>query len=1367
MTQAGYNCEEYSNLRDIMADDTLNKPHTVQNKPKKSFDTTKTGPSPNCQSPLSEHTLQMLWQQSLGGTPLDSLDPEMTCRFPLSDTSLPEHPKEPYEIIEELGKGGMGIVYKARQHRLQRDVAIKKIRPEQANLESKKSFLSEAYVTAALDHPNIVPIYDMWQEQGEISLSMKVIGGECWRDKLGRRAEQEYGQVEDIQTLISVCNAIAYAHSKNIIHCDLKPENVMLGDFGEVLVLDWGVALDIENKDQRRIGLRSRADVTGPFGTPSFMSPELAEGRAEDIGKHTDIYLLGSTLYKILTGQSLHSGKSVLHVLFSASESKRPIFQESVPGELADICCKAVHREADKRHKSVSAFKEELITYLSHRESSVIGSKALQKHRSCQETMASSISLSEQQRTQLYRDFAEAAAGYKQALELWRGNKLAEHKSQEILHDYAHAALKNDDLGLAETQISQLPDADPEKKVLSKELATIQWVKLKAQRRSKWTSYGLVSAILVIIVGLGVFVYTLNAALERSENLQLQTNAARKQADLKAIEARVQASLAAEQTAKAEKKAQEALENLAKFYELSGDRALNKLQIATARQFYALSIQRADSHQLRLKYATARALGSQRLFDAGQTLDYDKYIEATFKRHTDSSLTADERASLDKTISTHQASSNQIGSLSPCGRYLAYVAPKIHSVKVDNHTYKSALPGRVVVLYDLTNKSRMFTLNCNSNFQDLCWNPAKQQLITAGLPYIKIWSLESKQCQSTLTFGSLSFKELSCSPSGRYLAVHEKRGVNIWDLEKNKVKDSIEGDFANSQLFWNNDQAMVMSHDRGLVTIRKISTLEPSNQFSIGGSCLLFSPSLDGQFIAAVRPDSTVDIWSCKTNDKVRTFKGINQEILSVAWDPSGLKLAVLAGSGLVRIYSRQSSKAIHIVEVDKMVSNNAAIALRESAPFANLLANGSYLITKFQGRIKVWNVENLRAWKVIPGDADELKSVSFSENGNKLLYQRQSQLLQCDLSKRTTTSYKTSKQHTVYNTNPDQTMAISNGPRPQVLNLAQQTSFALNDTNGIIAAAWPKQGSFVGLFTDKSDITIWDLEKRIRIKRFTAKSKIKLPVWSPNGRLCALYNSSTIKILKMKTKQYIQEYKRKLFARPVWIDNENIALGQSSKIIIRNIFNPKKNREYQCKNDIQNLSVSPSRRFLLVQYKDLSLLLWDLSKDVSYQIPDCHRLFFRANDQRAVGLSKSGSIRRFDLTRFDSKGQARQRAPATKGIDVVTNSVFLSEDAHFIVFAGFVNKKTTVPGEILRASHFSILDLENDKTVVDISGTTFFVSPKVHTIAYLSQQGLVVTHLKEFLTVFRKSKAEILRDAQESLKFAIRIKDPLTLLKK
>ena len=237
-------------------------------------------------------------------------------------------PDSRFRILSRYEQGGLGEVLIAHDGQLNREVAVKQIRLKwQANTEARERFLQEAEVTGRLEHPGIVPVYALgtW-EDGRPFYAMRFIQGKTlkqviteWRES-GKTADQQAKRMELrglLNRFVDVCNTIEYAHSRRILHRDIKPSNIMIGPYGETLVVDWGLAklLDAPMDESMTAALAqryakegdsSRTQIGGTVGTPQYMSPEQAAGDLESIGVRTDVYLLGATLYQILTGVPPH-----------------------------------------------------------------------------------------------------------------------------------------------------------------------------------------------------------------------------------------------------------------------------------------------------------------------------------------------------------------------------------------------------------------------------------------------------------------------------------------------------------------------------------------------------------------------------------------------------------------------------------------------------------------------------------------------------------------------------------------------------------------------------------------------------------------------------------------------------------------------------------------------------------------------------------------------------------------------------------------------------------------------------------------------------------------------------------------------------
>ena len=237
-----------------------------------------------------------------------------------------------YEEVSKLGKGGVGEVVRVLDRDLKREVAMKRLLSQSSGDDSLIRFVEEAQATGQLEHPNIVPVHDLGVDaEGRVYFTLKLVQGAALKKVIQGRNDNaildesagagfyrtRYTPLRMIEILISMCQAVAYAHSKGIIHRDLKPDNVMLGKYGEVLVMDWGLAKLIgakskKERDQQRDTVRvmtsrseddSQSTMEGSIaGTPAYMSPEQAAGKISELDQRTDIYALGAILYEIFTG---------------------------------------------------------------------------------------------------------------------------------------------------------------------------------------------------------------------------------------------------------------------------------------------------------------------------------------------------------------------------------------------------------------------------------------------------------------------------------------------------------------------------------------------------------------------------------------------------------------------------------------------------------------------------------------------------------------------------------------------------------------------------------------------------------------------------------------------------------------------------------------------------------------------------------------------------------------------------------------------------------------------------------------------------------------------------------------------------------
>ncbi len=309
-----------------------------------------------------------------------------------------------YRVQGELARGGQGLVLRVWDDDLKRTLAMKVALPRSGvegalDPRSLGRFLEEAQVTSQLDHPGIVPVHELGLDAlGRVYFTMKLVKGRDLRTifELVVRGEEDWTTTRAVNVLLRVCEAMSYAHSKGVIHRDLKPANVMVGRFGEVHVMDWGLARILGREDKKDVRIRAESsgdllslrrsqreeDSDSPLvtedgdvvGTPAYMPPEQATGRLDDIGPCSDVYSIGAMLYHLLAGRPPYvaSSKPAGHyaILYLVQAGPPTPLRELAPRAtpaLAAICDKAIAREVSERYATMEELADDLRAYLEGR----------------------------------------------------------------------------------------------------------------------------------------------------------------------------------------------------------------------------------------------------------------------------------------------------------------------------------------------------------------------------------------------------------------------------------------------------------------------------------------------------------------------------------------------------------------------------------------------------------------------------------------------------------------------------------------------------------------------------------------------------------------------------------------------------------------------------------------------------------------------------------------------------------------------------------------------------------------------------------------------------------------------------------------
>jgi serine/threonine protein kinase/WD40 repeat protein len=414
-------------------------------------------------------------------------------RRKIVDMNAPDAASADYQIKEKIGDGGMGIVFSAVQNAVNRIVAVKSIKSDkQGNESTRKQFFYEAEITADLDHPNIPPIYEMGTTGDEILFySMKLIQGTPWQKVIAQKTREE-----NLEIFSRIADAVAFAHSRDIIHRDLKPDNVMLGAYGEVYLMDWGLGVNVAKTRSIDFG-----------GTPDFMAPEMAANKRREIGKPSDVYLLGAILFQMIVGKAPHTGKTAMLRLQAAARNE--IIETTVEDPLLEIAHKAMATQPNERYASVEEMQDAIREVRQHAASIEISNRS----KDLAETAV---------KNKDYDSFNRSLYGFEEAIGLWRDNQAAQLGLAQTRLAKGQCAYERGDYDLAVETLDRSVHEEAivyEQAIQAKQLVLQRGQRLKALKRAFMIS---VTSLSVLLAGVAIYAWIqkLNAEIAK-ENAEI------------------------------------------------------------------------------------------------------------------------------------------------------------------------------------------------------------------------------------------------------------------------------------------------------------------------------------------------------------------------------------------------------------------------------------------------------------------------------------------------------------------------------------------------------------------------------------------------------------------------------------------------------------------------------------------------------------------------------------------------------------------------------------------------------------------------------------------------------------------------------
>lgn len=878
-----------------------------------------------------------------------------------------------FHILRPHAAGGLGQVSVAQDGELNREVALKEIQPRFANdAVSRERFVLEAEITGGLEHPGIVPVYSLGQyADGRPYYAMRFIKGDslqaaikAYHDPDNSNRRNPSDRLLDFRQLlgrfIDVCNAIEYAHSRGVLHRDLKPRNIMVGKYGETLVVDWGLAKTLGRKEITHessteeatfhpLGVLSSSGRTVPgsaLGTPAYMSPEQAAGRLTELGPATDVYSLGATLYHLLTGKPPFDGPThdVIRDVLVGRFPKPCVVSSDVSPPLEAICLKAMSLNAANRYSSARAFADDVEHWLADEPISAAKDSISErlrrwgrKHKGWVQAGSASLAVIailatfsalwiNAERDEIVRIVAEKS---RLAAEK---NELAESAQRNLYCAHlnlAQAAWDRNTVAAMKGFLNRYAPGTP----------------LEGLRGYEWFYWNrLGDTARLTLDGHTNWVYSVAFS---PDGKQLASGS---------VDATV------------------------KVWDLANGRPTLTLKGHTDRVWsVAFS---PDGKRLASGSVDALvkiwdvATGQELLTLKGHTGQVRSVVFGPDGKHLAT-------GSLDNTIKFWDLASGQETMI------LRGHGNEIRSVafSADGQRLASGSSDSSMKIWDVVTGKEILALNGHTDrVWSVAFSPDGQHLASGSSDTtVKFWDVVSGQETRTLKGHTGQVRSLVFSPDGKHLASGSSdTTVKVWDVATGHDIKTLKGHFSEitSVAFSPYGKRLASGSGDNTVKLWDVAIGQETltmrgHSWSKGWTRGVVSVAFrsDGKQVASGSVDQTVKLWDVTNGQETLTLKGHTEQVWSVAFSPDRTLLASGSGDRTIRIWDVASGQETRTLSGHK--SNVWSVAF---SPDGKSLASGSE-----DHLVKVWNVATGHETFTLSGHTSNVWNVAFSPDGRHL----------------------------------------------------------------------------------------------------------------------------------------------------------------------------------------------------------------------------------------------------------------------------------------------------------------------------------------------------------------------------------------------